>query len=594
MPHSVDLTTRQMQCQTVGMLDLLISGGTVVDGTGAAARSADVGVRDGRIVAVADPGTLDAEGAATTIDATAKLVTPGFVDPHTHYDAQLFWDPVASPSNVHGVTTIINGNCGFTLAPIRARDADYIRRMMAKVEGMPLPALETGVQWDWESFSEYLDRLDGNIGVNAGFLVGHCALRRYVMGEESVGNEATPEQLDAMVQLLHDSIEAGGLGFSTTLSYTHSDGDGKPVPSRWATHEEVLALCAAVKDHEGTTLEGIVDGCLDQFADDEIELFVQMSVAGGRPLNWNVLTVDSRVPERVTRQLDASTQAEAAGGRIVALTMPVLVPMNMSFLTYCALFMLPGWKDVMTLPVDERMEKLRDPETRAWMNDRAHSEEAGVFRRLADWGNYVLGDTYSDANDGLKGTIVKDLAAQRGTSSFDTLLDIVLNDDLRTILWPIAPDGDAASWELRKEVWEDPRAMLGGSDAGAHLDRMCGAPYTTRFLGDMLRGRQLVPLERAVQMITDTPAQLFGLRDRGRIAEGAHADLVVLDPETVGSEPATLVSDLPGGTARLTADSIGIEHVFVNGVETVTNGAPTGALPGSLIRSGRDTSTVAP
>jgi len=268
--------------------------------------------------------------------------------------------------------------------------------------------------------------------------------------------------------------------------------------------------------------------------------------------------------------------------------------MNMSFLTYCALFMLPGWKDVMSLPVPERMEKLRDPETRAWMSDRAHSEEAGVFRRLADWGNYVLGDTYSTANKGLKGKVVKDLAAERGTSSFDTLLDIVLNDDLRTILWPIAPDGDAASWELRKKVWDDPRAMLGGSDAGAHLDRMCGAPYTTRFLGDMIRGRKLVPVERAVQMITDTPAQLFGLRDRGRITEGAHADIVVLDPETVGSEPATLVSDLPGGTARLTAGSIGIEHVWVNGVETVTDGETTGALPGSLIRSGRDTATVLP
>ncbi len=176
--------------------------------------------------------------------------------------------------------------------------------------------------------------------------------------------------------------------------------------------------------------------------------------------------------------------------------MPVIVPMNMSFKTYCALFMLPGWSEVMSLPVPERIEKLRDPETRKWMNERAQSEEAGVFRRLADWRNYVLGDTYSDANEGLKGRTVEDLAAERGTDPFDTLLDIVINDDLRTILWPIAPDGDAASWELRRTVWEDPRAMIGGSDAGAHLDRMCGAPYTTRFLGDTIRGRQLVSLER--------------------------------------------------------------------------------------------------
>ena len=193
--------------------------------------------------------------------------------------------------------------------------------------------------------------------------------------------------------------------------------------------------------------------------------------------------------------------------------------------------MLPGWKEVMSLPVPERIEKLQDPATRQWMNDRAQSDEAGVFRRLADWKNYVLGDTYSDANEGLKGKTVKELAAERGTEPFDTLLDIVINDDLRTILWPIAPDGDAASWELRKQVWEDPRAMIGGSDAGAHLDRMCGAPYTTRFLGDMLRGRKLVPIEEAVRMITDQPgAALRAPRPRPARGRGVHADVVRLRP----------------------------------------------------------------
>jgi N-acyl-D-aspartate/D-glutamate deacylase len=571
------------------MLDILIAGGTVVDGTGAAPRRADVGVRDGRIVVVDEHVEED---AARTIAADGLMVTPGFVDPHTHYDAQLFWDPFATPSNVHGVTSVIGGNCGFTLAPVHAEDADYLRRMMAKVEGMPLAALEHGVPWSWETFAEYLDALDGGIAVNAGFLVGHCALRRYVMGPESVGREAAADEVAAMVAELHAAIRAGGLGFSTTLSKTHSDGDGRPVASRWASVDEVLALCAAVRDHEGTTLEGIIDGCLDQFRDDEIDLFVRMSAAGERPLNWNVLTVDSRVPQRVTRQLEASTRALDAGGRIVALTMPVLVPMNMSFLTYCALFMLPGWSDVMSLPVPERIAKLRDPETRRWMDQRANSDEAGVFRRLADWKNYVLGDTYSAANEGLKGRTVRDLSTERGTEPFDTLLDIVINDDLRTILWPIAPDGDAASWELRKSVWEDPRAMLGGSDAGAHLDRMCGAPYTTRFLGDMLRGRKLVPIEDAVRMITDQPARLFGLRERGRLAPGFHADVVVFDPERIASAPATLVADLPGGSARLTADAEGVVHVLVNGVETVTDNAATGATPGTILRSGRDTETV--
>ncbi|MGZ6950921.1 MAG: N-acyl-D-amino-acid deacylase family protein [Acidimicrobiia bacterium] len=570
------------------MVDLIVRGATVVDGTGSPGRIADVAVDDGRIVGV---GAVDA-AATRTIDATGLVLTPGFVDPHTHYDAQLFWDPSASPSNVHGVTTVIGGNCGFTLAPLHAEDADYLRRMMAKVEGMPLAALEHGVDWSWETFGDYLDRLEGAIAVNAGFLVGHCAIRRYVMGAEAVGRAATPDEIAAMVRELETAIAAGGLGFSTTLSKTHSDGDGRPVASRWAGEDEVLALCAAVRGHEGTTLEVIIDGCLDQFSDDEIELFAKMSAAGNRPLNWNVLTVDSRVPERVTRQLSAADRAAELGGRVVALTMPVLVPMNMSFLTYCALFMLPGWGDVMNLPVPERMARLRDPETRAWMDRRANSDEAGVFRRLADWRHYVLGDTYAPANDGLKGRTVADVAAERGTAPFDTLVDIVLADDLRTILWPIAPDGDQASWDLRKDVWTDPRAMLGGSDAGAHLDRMCGAPYTTRFLGDMLRGRQLLPLERAVQMLTADPAQLFGLRDRGVVREGARADLVVFDPDTIGSEHATLVADLPGGTARLTAGALGVHHVFVNGVETAADNRATGATPGTVLRSGRDTETV--
>jgi N-acyl-D-aspartate/D-glutamate deacylase len=572
------------------VLDLLIRGGTVVDGTGVPGRRADVGVRDGRIVVV---GETD-EDAQRVVDAGGMLVIPGIVDPHTHYDAQLFWDPSASPSNVHGVTTVVGGNCGFTLAPLRAGDADYLRRMMAKVEGMPLVALERGVDWQWESFADYLARLDGRLGVNAAFLVGHCALRRYVMGEDAIGNEASPDQLAEMVRILHESLDAGGIGFSTTLSYTHSDGDGKPVASRWANREELLALCTATGEHEGTTLEAITDGCLDTFSDEEIDLFTAMSVAAQRPLNWNVLTVDSQVPERVTRQFAAGSAAAAAGGQLVALTMPVLVPMNMSFLTHCALVLMPQWSDVMALPVPERIAKLRDPETRAFLDERAHSNDAGVLRRLADWGNYVLGDTYSEANAGLSGRIVADIAAERGTAPFDTLLDIVIADDLRTVLWPRPSDGDAASWELRKEVWQDDRAMIGGSDAGAHLDRMCGAPYPTRFLGDMIRGRKLLPVERAVQLITDAPARLFGLRDRGRLEAGAHADIVLIDPERVGSELATLVHDLPGDTARLTAGSIGVVAVFVNGVQTVADDASTGALPGLLLRSGRDTDTVLP
>ena len=570
------------------MLDYLIKGGTVVDGTGAPGRRADVGVRDGRIVAVGD---VD-EQATETIDADGLVVAPGFVDPHTHYDAQLFWDPLASPSSVHGVTTIMGGNCGFTLAPLASEDADYLRRMMAKVEGMPLPALEQGVPWNWSTFGDYLDQLDGNVAVNTGFMVGHCAIRRNVMGADAVGNEATPDQVDAMVKLLHESIDAGGLGFSTTLAFTHSDGDGQPVASRWAAKDEVLALCGAVRDHEGTGLEYVTDGCMRGFRDDEVEMMAEMTLAARRPLNWNVLTVDAKEPERYRAQLAACENAAEKGGKAIALTMPILVEMNMSFRNYCALFMLPDWNQVMNLPVPERIEKLRDPETRRWMNERARSPEAGVFRRLASWGRYQIGDTFSAENEGLKGRSVYDIAKERGQDNFDALLDVVINDELRTILWPLPPDDDEGSWELRKEAWQHPLVLIGGSDAGAHLDRMCGAPYTTTFLGDMIRGRKLVSLEQAVHLITQAPAELFGLRDRGLVREGFHADLVVFDAETIGADEVQLVEDLPGGTARLFAGSTGVHRVFVNGRPIVVDGTSTGELPGTVLRSGRDTRTV--
>jgi N-acyl-D-aspartate/D-glutamate deacylase len=571
--------------------DLIIRNARVVDGTGAPERVADVVVADGRITAVTGPGEVPA-GDADEFDATGRVLTPGFVDPHTHYDAQLFWDPTASPSALHGVTTVVAGNCGFTLAPLLPGDGDYVRRMMAKVEGMPLAALEQGIDWDWSSFEEYLDRLEGNLGVNAGFLVGHCALRRVVMGPEATTSDANPEQLDAMRELLAESLRAGGLGFSTTRARTHSDGDGVPVASRRATVEELLSLAQVVSEHEGTTLEFASDGCLDGFDDDEVDFMIEFSRAGGRPLNWNVLTVDSHAPERYRNQLAAMDRCRAEGARVVALTMPVIVGMNMSFLNYCALNMMPDWNEVLGLPVPERMERLADPATRRFMEERAASPDAGVFARLTGWDGYVIGDTFTEENRGLSGRRVGDIAAERGTGPFDTLLDIVLADELRTVLWPGATDNDPESWDLRRQAWQHPSVMLGGSDAGAHLDRMQGANYPTRFLADCLRGRRLTTLEDAVRMLTTVPAELFGLVDRGVVAPGAHADLVLFDPETVDSELLTLVDDLPGGTSRLYAGSVGVHRVWVGGVEVVRDGTATGATPGKVVRSGRDTRTV--
>src|SRR5262245_18980893 len=543
-----------------GMLDLLIRGGLVVDGTGAPARRADVGIRAGRIASL---GPSD-EPARARVEADGLVVAPGFVDPHTHYDCQLHWDPLATPSSLHGVTSVIAGNCGFTIAPLVARDVDYVRRMMAGVEGMPLAALEAGLRWDWSSFGEWLGGFDGKLALNAGFLVGHCALRRCVLGEES-GREATPAEVARMLELLRCSLSEGGLGLSTSRSYTHRDGDGDPVPSRAASVGELLELCAELRQHEGTSLEFITSGCLDGFSPDEVDLMARMSLAANRPLNWNVLTVDSREAERCASQLAACEQAARRGARVVALSMPVIVGLTMSFESYSPIWHLPDWGAVLERPAAERMAALRDPATRRRLAARANAPEAGVFLRFTDWAGYRIGETFAPANAGLTGRYVRDIAAQRGVEPFDALLDVVLADELRTVLWPHPRDDDEASWALRARVWQNEHVLLGGSDAGAHLDRMCGAPYATQFLADCLRGRKLMSLERAVQALTDAPARLFGLRGRGRVAEGWAADLVLLDPERLGCRELRAANDLPGGAGRLIADPLGVERVLVNG-----------------------------
>ncbi len=564
------------------MLDLVISGGTVVDGTGAPMRAADVGVRDGRIAVLAPAGSID-EPSRSTLDAGGRFVAPGFVDLHTHYDAQLFWDPLATPSPFHGVTTVIGGNCGFSLAPLAPDHADYLMRMMARVEGMPLDALSAGLAWDWGGFGEWLDRLDGTTAVNAGFLCGHSALRRI--------SGADP---DEMQRLLHDALDAGALGFSTSQAHTHNDADGEPVPSRFADDDELLALAGCVAEHEGTTLEAIVAGCINGFADDEVELLAGMSRAARRPLNWNVLGVSSLNPTGHERQLAASDAAAARGGRVVALTLPHPMSMRLSFLTGFVLDGLPGWREILHLPVPERLAALGDPAVRERLAAGAASREAGLLRGLANWPVLSFAECFTPATKGHEGRRVGDVAAELGQEPFDTLLDVVIADELRTGLRPPVFGTSDADWELRAQVWRDPRTVIGGSDAGAHLDMMCGAIYSTSLLGEAVRQRGLMSWEEAVYQLTDVPARLYGLRDRGRVAEGWHADLVVLDPESVGHGPERTATDLPGGAWRLVADATGIEHVYANGVAIVRDGRATGATPGTLLRSGRDTVSVLP
>jgi len=569
------------------VIDLLIRGGQVVDGTGAPARHADVGVRDGRVVSIG----ATTERATRVIEADGRMVAPGFVDLHTHYDAQLFWDPSASPSPLHGVTTVFGGNCGFSLAPTAPEHAEYLTRMMARVEGMPLAALEAGLDWSWRSFGEWLSRLDGAVGVNAGFLVGHSTLRRLVMGDGAVRAEATGEQLARLEVELHRALSEGAMGFSTSRAPTHNDGDGQPVPSRAAAVDELERLAAVVAGHPGTTIELILPGCLNGFSDEEVALMTRISLLAQRPVNWNVLGVSASNPEGTVRQLAASSAAADSGARVVALTLPHTMSLRLSFEHGAILDGLPGWREFFATSIDERMAALGDPAVRGPMDDRAQSDEAGILRYLANWGQLVIDETFSPENRGLEGRRIDDVAAERGISAWDTLCQVVVADRLQTGFAVPIPESDA-DWKARAEVWRDPRAVVGGSDAGAHLDTMCGAMYSTSLLGDGVRRRQLLSFEEAVRLLTDVPAQLYGLVDRGRVAEGYWADLVVFDPDTVGHVALQTRRDLPAGAPRLYADATGIEHVLVNGTGVVDGGELTGAVPGRVLRSGTDTVTV--
>ncbi|MCC7076376.1 MAG: amidohydrolase family protein [Acidimicrobiia bacterium] len=567
------------------MLDTKITGGLVCDGTNTTPRRVDVGVRDGRVVAV---GTVD-EPAAVTIDARGKIVAPGFVDLHTHYDAQVFWDPDLTPSPLHGVTTALGGNCGFSIAPLSAEAGGYLMRMLARVEGIPVSVLEEGVPWDWSTTAEYLDRLDGSLAVNTGWLVGHSALRRVAMGPRGVGGEAEPADLDEMRRLLDAGLGAGALGFSSSWAATHNDSEGNAVPSRASTPEELVALCEVVGRHDGTTLEFIP--AVEVWTDDHVDIMARMSVAANRPLNWNLLAVSQWDTDVAMQKLAASDHAAHLGGTVKALTVPDALGVRLTFKTGFVLDSFPGWAKPMALPDDEKIAMLADPAERRRLDTLAKQME-GRLRALAEWTPFTIAETFSPETRKYEGRMVWEIAEEEGRDPFDVLCDIVVADNLLTGLATPRLGEDDGSWAARVEIWRDPRAVVGASDAGAHLDMITTFNYTTTLLHEAVAKRGLLPVEEAVHYLSDVPARLYGLTDRGRIRQGWYADLVVFDLDTVGPGDVYTRFDLPAGEGRLYSGGAGIEHVLVNGTEIVRNGEMTGAKPGTLLRSGRDTETV--
>ncbi len=569
--------------------DLKITGGRIVDGTGAPAFAGDIGVKDGRIVAV---GAVEGE-AAETIDAAGAVVAPGFIDCHTHYDAQLFWDPMLSPSVYHGVTTVLAGNCGFTLAPLSGRQEDsaYLLSMLSRVEGMPIESLEAAIKPDWTSFGGYLDGFDGKLAINTAFLVGHSALRRAVMGERAVGNEATPEELEAMKALLRKSLEEGGCGFSTTVSPTHSDHNGDPVPSRWATDEETVALAEVLRDFPGTWLE-LIPPYDPERPERRIDLPVAMSLAAQRPVNWNLIVVRAEGREMLDMQLAMGPAAAERGAKVFGLVPAAPIKPIVNFRSGQLLEMLGGWHDFIHQDDDSKIAEMKDPEVRARLREgmAATWQQSGLSDRFD---NFLIEHLPSEKNAKWIGKHIHEYASAVAKDPFDATFDLAIEEELWLSISGPPLGGDEASWDLRGDVWRDPWCLIGASDAGAHLDSINTFAITTQLMGEAVRNRGIFTLEEGVHRITGYLAERFGLTGRGRIEEDAAADIVIFDPDTIDCAPIEMRHDLPGEQVRLYADSVGIHHVIVGGVPVARGNEPTGRVGGRVLRSGRDTETVA-
>ena len=552
--------------------DLLIKNGTVVDGTGAPKHHADVAIKNGRIVEI---GKIK-DSATQVIDAEGQIVCPGFVDPHTHYDAQITWDRLLSSSAEHGVTTAVMGNCGVGIAPCKPEARELLIGDLVNVEGMEKEVLSAGIHWDFETFPEYMasaERHGG--GINRAFLAPLAPLRTYVMGAEATERAATPAETHAITSLIDGAIKAGAVGFSTTAMLSHIGHGGKPFAARVASRDELASYCGVLKKAGRGVIEMALTKQFGRFQDDEYELLDFMLTHSNRPVTWLSLHNMAERPSAVQEVLEKAAPLIARGGIPQILTRPLVSDMNLQ--RPFQLSEMSSAKGIFNASFEQQMKIYADPAFRS-----AFKEELKQGRKWSSKGITV----FKVSNPKMKqfeGATIGDIAQNLNKDPDTVFFDMAVEDRLE--MKCVVPRANTDRARIA-EVLNDSRTMIGLSDAGAHVDMFAEAGYTTYLLGHWVRDKQALSMEAAVKRITQDPADYFGFKDRGRLTVGAAADVVVFDADKIGSpERASLVRDLPAGGARMVAKASGISHVVVNGAALYRDGKHTGDFPGHVLRS---------
>ena len=564
------------------MHDLVIANGMVVDGTGASARRADVAVNDGVITEVGD---LNGHQAQRTIDADGHIVSPGFVDVHTHMDAQIAWDPLGECSCFHGVTTAVMGNCGFTLAPVNSDERELVVRNLERAEDISADAMAAGIDWSWETFPEYLDFVDATPkGINYAGYVGHSALRTWAMGERAFEEAANDDDIAKMAAQVQASMRAGAIGFTTSVSGNHETSDDRPVASRFASRSEINALVGAMAELGRGGIFELAQHPNMRSSDPEkredyARWLIDLAVSTGVPLTYGMLAfgTEEHKWKPVVELLDRIT---AEGGTAWGQAHSRHFGAILSFQTQLPFDALPVWKEFRAQPLDEQRRALADPTMRQRLIHSADTAEygraIGTEARKPEW-QYVFPVTA-----GLPPyETIAELAAARGTSPMETFIDIAVDSELNMFFMQAAANHDQ---DRVLEFLRHPQAIPTFSDSGAHVSQIMDSSLQTHMLGHWVRNEQAFTIEQAVHRMTQVPATAWGFLDRGVIAPGMAADINVFDLETVTPDMPELVYDLPGGARRLRQTASGFKATMVNGQVLLDHGEATGARPGQLLR----------